>query len=621
MTEQDPRFNIQLARRFAWLLRKDLREKFGDIDSPGFEAWWQVKGRQEYPAWADHMDPAYAQALFEPAGEIQIAGVPLVVPKAVQALAKHRPDATRQHSSNGQLNAERFTAWALLLGLAEHRLLAHVPRSLVAALDQPVRPAGAKLEPAPQLPTPTLLMYLLWLLLDEPTQRVRDWRSASGRQAFLRWFMGAVGPLGLAPLVAGRWWAWLPSAAAEKALGLDSQLLEQLASKGRAAAQQPTAKPSSAQATPPESKPWGVNLYGFAYGELGIGEDLRMAVACCEAANIPHHVVNVDAGNIRQADTLLQGKAVELHSSEPAPYRINIFCLPAFDTASRIYMQKGAEVFKGHHNIGWWPWELNVFPKAWQPHAFDLVDEVWASSTFLEDMYQRATTKPVKLVPLAVSVDRLKKYPRKHFGLPAKTFLFLFIFDFNSSVERKNPMATLEAFKLAFLPTDNSVGLVFKTMNTNSEDPKWKAFIQACDDDNRIYVITETYSRPEVLGLMESCDAYVSLHRAEGYGRTMAEALLLGKTVLATNYSGNVDFCECENIHLISGNVDALDADEYPFVAVEDRAVWMNVNKYDAAKAMNLLLEKKETKHGVPPGPMFSVAGRSHVVNEILLQK
>jgi len=618
MTDQDPRFNIELARRFAWLLRKDLREKFGDIDSPGFEAWWQVKGRQEYPAWADHMDPAYAQALFEPAGEIQIAGVPLVVPKAVQALAKHRPDATRQHSSNGQLNAERFTAWALLLGLAEHRLLAHVPRSLVAALDQPVRPAGATLEPAPQLPTPTLLMYLLWLLMDEATQRARDWRSASGRQAFLRWFMGAVGPLGLAPLVAGRWWAWLPSAAAEKALGLDSQLLEQLASKGRAAAQQPTAKPSSAQATPPESKPWGVNLYGFAYGELGIGEDLRMAVACCEAANIPHHVVNVDAGNIRQADTLLQGKAVELHSSEPAPYRINIFCLPAFDTASRIYMQKGAEVFKGYHNIGWWPWELNVFPKAWQPHAFDLVDEVWASSTFLEDMYQRATTKPVKLVPLAVSVDRLKKYPRKHFGLPAKTFLFLFIFDFNSSVERKNPMATLEAFKLAFPAADNSVGLVFKTMNTNPEDPKWQAFMQACNDDSRIHVITETYDRPEVLGLMGACDAYVSLHRAEGFGRTIAEAILMGKPVVATNYSGNADFiggglCQPVEFELVPVNTN-----EYPWCDAADKPVWADASIASATAALRSALAAEETIVAIPSHQALSVLSVSHTLKREL---
>jgi glycosyltransferase involved in cell wall biosynthesis len=257
-------------------------------------------------------------------------------------------------------------------------------------------------------------------------------------------------------------------------------------------------------------------------------------------------------------------------------------------------MQKGASAFEGYHNIGWWPWELSVFPKAWQPHAFKLVDEVWASSTFLEDMYKRSTDKPVHLVPLAVSVDRLKKHPRKYYGLPEKKYLFLYVFDFNSSVARKNPMAAVKAFKQAFPQTDKSVGLVLKTMNTNSTNPEWQAFIKECKADKRIYVLTETMDRPDVLGLIDCCDAYISLHRAEGFGRTIAEAIVLQKPVIATNYSGNIDFSSCMNSSLVSVDIVDVNINEYQWIATSDDAVWAEVVLTDASDKMNIMRYKND---------------------------
>ena len=309
-----------------------------------------------------------------------------------------------------------------------------------------------------------------------------------------------------------------------------------------------------------------------------------MAVECCEAANIPFHVVNVDAGSARQADMHLQGKVSE--SSELPPYNTNLFCLPAFDTVSRVFMQKGAAVFEGYRNIGWWPWELAVFPKAWRPYAFELVDEVWASSQFLFDMYKQATDKPVKLVPLAVSVARMKPYPRSHYGLPEGKFLFLYIFDFNSSVARKNPMAAVQAFKQAFVPTDNSVGLVFKTMNTKPNNPEWITFLKECQTDARIQLITDTFDRPEVLGLINACDAYVSLHRAEGFGRTLAEAILLGKPVIATGYSGNVDFMHHACAYSVGHKLQTFNPAEYQWLTPSDEAIWADANIEDAARKM-----------------------------------
>ena len=125
-----------------------------------------------------------------------------------------------------------------------------------------------------------------------------------------------------------------------------------------------------------------MNLYGFAFGELGIGEDVRMAVQACEAADIPYRVVNVDPGaQLRQADRLLGGHVER--AQDAAPYAFNVFCMPGFDMVGRVVMREGSHVLQGHYNIGWWPWELPVWPQRWKP-AFDLVQEVWAATRFTE---------------------------------------------------------------------------------------------------------------------------------------------------------------------------------------------------------------------------------------------
>ena len=583
--EATSQLDANLAKQFAWLLREDLRNAFKTIDNPAFGDWWLIKGRQEYPAWAHATPSQELQQLFESAGKASIAGVSVELPKLLQLLARFRDDAVREYSRDGKLDNEKFFAWVMVVGLADHHLAAYAPRRIVSMLDQTVPTphatlgAEASVNTAPTVPAPTLLMYLLWCLMDEPTQQARNIFKPEGHLAYMAWFFSVVGQLNLATLVAGRWKSWVKSQPSYKG--------PQVAwANATPAISAPNSRTNKAD------KPFGVNLYGFAFGELGIGEDLRMAVACCEAAKIPYHVVNVDAGNIRQADNLLKGKTHDLHGKDLPPYRNNIFCLPAFDTVSRIFMQKGASAFEGYHNIGWWPWELSVFPKAWQPHAFNLVDEIWASSTFLEDMYKRSTDKPVHLVPLAVSVDRLKKHPRKYYGLPEKKYLFLYIFDFNSSVARKNPMAAVHAFKKAFTESDKSVGLVLKTMNANPENPEWQVFLKECKADKRIYVLTVTMARPDVLGLIACCDAYVSLHRSEGFGRTIAEAIFLEKPVIATGYSGNTDYMKDKLTFSINHTLVSVSSD-YHFIDENDQSVWADVNISDVAIALKFVRKNK----------------------------
>jgi hypothetical protein len=347
-------------------------------------------------------------------------------------------------------------------------------------------------------------------------------------------------------------------------------------------------------------RPMGLNLFGFAFGELGLGEDLRMAVEVCKAAKIPYRVINISPGSdTGQADLALADELAKGPVS--LPYAINVFCMPGFDVANRICLRYGAKPFESYYNIGWWPWELDVWPKAWQV-GFALADEIWSCSEFSDAMYRKSTTKPVTAMPLAASVARTQTHSRAHYGLPAKAYLYLYVFDFNSHVVRKNPQAAIDAFWLAFgkLPSKahpkTAVGLVLKVMNTKPNDPAWLAFEKTIASDARIHLISKTLARPEVLGLIESCDAYVSPHRAEGFGRTLAEAMLLGKPVIATNYSGNQFFMNPEVTLPVDYTLEEVKTGDYHFIESGDGARWAKPDTAHMAKRMQEAYDHRADK-------------------------
>jgi glycosyltransferase involved in cell wall biosynthesis len=214
------------------------------------------------------------------------------------------------------------------------------------------------------------------------------------------------------------------------------------------------------------------------------------------------------------------------------------------------------------------------------------MDEIWAGSEFARSMYAKSTNLHVNIMPLGVSVDRGKLHPRNFYNLPEKKFLFLFVFDFNSHLDRKNPVAILDAFVRAFPENNKDVGLVLKVMNADNQNFKWISFQRLVKRDPRIILIEETLDRPDVLGLINACDAYVSLHRGEGFGRTLAEAMLYGKPVIATNYSGNVDFMMKGLSYPVDYTLQRIPRDAYPFLELTDGAEWAEPDIDDAAMKM-----------------------------------
>jgi glycosyltransferase involved in cell wall biosynthesis len=234
---------------------------------------------------------------------------------------------------------------------------------------------------------------------------------------------------------------------------------------------------------------------------------------------------------------------------------------------------------------------LPVWPQQWLS-AFELVDEIWAATTYTEKLYQQATDKPVTLMPLPVSVERTVLVSRSAMGLPAERFLFLYVFDFNSYLQRKNPQAAVHAFIKAFPKNNTGVGLVFKTMNSDASNPQWQAFQALCQTDRRIIILDKTFAREQVLGLIESCDAYISLHRAEGFGRTPAEAMLFGKPVIATDFSGTTDFVNQHTGFPVRWTKKQLKLGDYPFISENPQTYWADADVNHAAEQMQQVLKR-----------------------------
>lgn len=313
----------------------------------------------------------------------------------------------------------------------------------------------------------------------------------------------------------------------------------------------------------------GVNLVGYLSETSGIAEDSRMMVAALSHTTLPT-VANDYSKN-------------SIHQSYDHPYDINIFCFPVLEHA-RYIAENGLTKAVGHYNVGYWPWEISHWPSQWS-HLFSLVDEVWASSVYTQNSILSATDKPVLFMPMAVEIPSTRSMTREDFGLPNGKFLFYFAFDFKSSSNRKNPVACISAFLEAF-PSSAAVGLVIKVLKPDVVSTEWDNLQKLAQKDKRIHIIAETLQRCALIDLYAACDCFISLHRAEGFGRNIAEAMLLGKPVITTDYSGNQSFTTRENSLPINYKLVDIKVGDYPYVS---NGNWADPDIHCAAVAMQAI--------------------------------
>ncbi|MDE2410469.1 MAG: glycosyltransferase family 4 protein [Sphingomonadales bacterium] len=327
--------------------------------------------------------------------------------------------------------------------------------------------------------------------------------------------------------------------------------------------------------------PFGVNLVGHAKGRFGIGEDVRMAAKALASVDVPFIIRNLPTGDALGAED----DSVLHHFSESLPYAVTMFCTTGMETV-RAISTLGRQVVDGRFTIGFWPWELPEWP-AYLHHAYDNMDEVWASSRYTYDAYARSAPVPVRTMPMAVSTEEGEGADRGSFGLPADRFLFAFAYDGLSHATRKNPEACLKAFDLAFPNGNERVGLVIKGLRAE-DSPVWRAIEARAANDPRLFLMTESWPRARLMDFYRAIDCFVSLHRAEGFGRNIAECMALGKPVIVTAHSGNMDFTDHASAALVPVRLRELQPGDYPHGTHQQ---WAEPDVEAAARHMRRMLE------------------------------
>lgn len=326
----------------------------------------------------------------------------------------------------------------------------------------------------------------------------------------------------------------------------------------------------------------GVNVFAYARGQFGLAEAARLYTRALlsERCAVAVHDITLDLAHSMDDDSL------DAHIGIDTPHPVNlIFVNPDYldDAIASI----GYDRLQGRHNIGCWFWELEKFPDNWLP-ALSKVDEILVSSAFVADIVRRVTDKPVLHVPLPVIGQPDSGLQRVDFGLDERDFVFLCSFDFNSFIARKNPLAVIKAFRRAFADDRKDVCLLIKSCNGHRHPERLRDLLNAAAVDRRIRVRDEVIDRSHMQALQRCADAYISLHRSEGFGLGLAECMRLGKPVIATAWSGNMDFMNDDNSCLVDYRLVPVGEGEYPHHAGQR---WAEPDIESAALHMRRLVD------------------------------
>jgi glycosyltransferase involved in cell wall biosynthesis len=319
----------------------------------------------------------------------------------------------------------------------------------------------------------------------------------------------------------------------------------------------------------------GVNVIGlFDEPALGIAEISRQVAAGLEASGLPVHRVSVDR----------RGRPDPTEGDDPLPYRVTVTCLNG-DLMPVVRHRLRRRVRDDSHHVGVWWWEVPTVPESWTL-AIDLIHEVWAGTQFVADAFSSRLSQPVRVVPLGLG--RLEPAGTLPAAVARDPRPYVFVtFDYASRIERKNPIGAIRAFVEADLGP--GVRLVVKSVNGDRWPREAERVRLACLDaaNDDVLLIDERLPAGEQAALVEGAAAHLALHRSEGLGLTILEAMLRGTPVVATDYGGSTDLLDHATgwpVAWSEGRVPA-DCDPYP-----EGAPWAEPNVADAARALREVL-------------------------------
>lgn len=320
-------------------------------------------------------------------------------------------------------------------------------------------------------------------------------------------------------------------------------------------------------------------LAGHPFAPIGMGEHIRCTFRSLQSVGIQPRILDIYGMYAPGSEC-----SVDLEESLTRDLaEINIFHLNG-DEVEQALTHLDRQTFPGVYTIIYPAWELSKYPKDWAIQL-DRFHEVWAPSTFVQAGMEQTVTVPVRHMPLACEVRLSSFLGRRYFGIPESSYVFLFFFDFRSYVSRKNPYAVVECFRtvLKQRPYAHLV-LVMKLHGVEQAPEEAKRFCESLSDIRQQVVLLDTIMDDnEVKNLVRCCDAFVSLHRSEGFGRGLSEAMYLGKPVIGTAYSGNMDFMNSENSLLVNYRLIPVPQGAYPFA---EGQVWAEPDQEEAVRHM-----------------------------------
>jgi glycosyltransferase involved in cell wall biosynthesis len=277
-----------------------------------------------------------------------------------------------------------------------------------------------------------------------------------------------------------------------------------------------------------------VSIVGLLSTSTGIGEGARLAGRALAA--LGYDVRSVDVSPLLSG---LPPPADRPPLLEKGPGTVILHFNP--DHLPALITLLGRRRLRGKRIVGYWAWELARIPERWLP-AFAEVDEVWTPTRFVAGAVRPFTSKPVRVVPHPVALGRVGRRSPERFGFEGR-FTVLSIFTFASSFPRKNPVAAVEAFRRAFGDSPDHL-LVLKVSDADDYPEDMAELAAAIGGAPNVRLEERRFDAPDLLDLIASADCLLSLHRSEGFGLTMAEAMLAGVPVVATDWSGNLDFMD-----------------------------------------------------------------------------
>jgi glycosyltransferase involved in cell wall biosynthesis len=340
---------------------------------------------------------------------------------------------------------------------------------------------------------------------------------------------------------------------------------------------------SPARSKPDPALPRGAVLLGYPEAELGLGQALRGLALGLLETGVPLRLANFSSHIVAHPQ---RDRTLSHLIDNQATARAQVFCINA-DQLPAGLAEIGRQRVAAAYDIAYPFWELPRLPAVWVPN-FAPIDEVWAPSRFVQAALAAALDKPVIHMGVGVQLPRARPLRRRDFGIAEDRYAFLFFFDYTSYASRKNPEAVLEAFHRAFPPGSPApVTLVLKSMGLELESGRREHLAELAARDPRIRLIDRALEPGEQAALLASVDALVSLHRSEGFGLGMAEALLLGKPVVATAYGGCMDFLAPDNACLVDYRLVTVGAGQYPH---GEGQVWADPDLDQAAHYLRRLV-------------------------------